>query len=156
VWQSLLSGAKAGFTYGAHGVWMFQHKGMTFGSEGFSGLPFLWREALQFEGAWDVSWAKWLFENYGFHILEPNQALIEGPRQIRSASSADLSLIAIYIPSVRYVVIHHDLQDYRSCLHLLDKRRVVSPSLTFSGDITVLPMTGYNTDALFVAERIHS
>jgi hypothetical protein len=111
---------------------------------------------LQLEGAWDVSWAKWLFENYGFHILEPNPALIEGPWQIRAASAADLSLIAIYIPSTRYVVIHHNLKGYSTCLHLLDKRRVVSPSLTFSDGVTVLPMAAYNTDALFVAEKIYS
>ncbi|MDR1106901.1 MAG: DUF4038 domain-containing protein [Treponema sp.] len=156
VWQSLLSGAKAGFTYGAHGIWMFQGKGMTFGSEGFSGAPFLWREALQFEGAWDVSWAKWLFERYGFRLLEPNQALIEGPSQIRAAASPDLSLIAIYIPSARRVVIRSDLGGYDTCLHLLDRRRAVSPSPESGGGVTVLPMAGYNTDALFVAERIRS
>jgi hypothetical protein len=156
VWQSLLSGAKAGFTYGAHGIWMFQHKGMTFNNEKFSGLPFLWREALQFEGAWDVSWAKWLFENYSFFILEPNQALTDGPREVRAASSPDLSLIAIYIPSARNIAIHHDLTSYRTCLHLLDRRRAVLPSLSVNNGVTVLPMSGYNTDALFVAERIPS
>ena len=29
-WQSLLSGAKMGITYGAHGVWMFHRRGMNF------------------------------------------------------------------------------------------------------------------------------
>jgi hypothetical protein len=154
VWQSLLSGAKAGFAYGAHGIWMFQHKGMTFNHEAFSGFPFLWRDALQFEGAWDVSWARWLFENYGFRSLEPNQALIDGSPQIRAASSTDRSLIALYIPCAGNIVIHHDLEGYRTCLHLLDRRRVVSPELTHEGDRTVLSITGYNTDALFVAVRI--
>jgi hypothetical protein len=155
VWQGLLSGAKAGFTYGAHGIWMFQHKGMTFNNKGFSGLPFLWREALQFEGAWDVSWAKWLFENYGFFSLEPNQALIDGPEQIRAASSPDLSLIALYIPYAGELVIHHDLTDYKTCLHLLDKHRAVSPELVVDKGFSLLPMTGYNTDTLFVAQKIH-
>jgi hypothetical protein len=154
IWQSLLSGAKAGFTYGAHGVWMFQHKGMCFNNEGFSGMPFLWREALRFEGAWDVSWAKWLFENYGFSALEPNQALIDGPAQIRAASSADLSLIAVYIPYAKNIVLHHDLSAYKTCLHLLDKRRAVSPSIVIDNNVSVLSMAGFNTDALFVAERV--
>jgi hypothetical protein len=151
LWQSLLSGATAGFTYGAHGIWMFQHKGMAFTSERFSGHPFLWREALQFEGAWDVSWIKWLFENYGFFTLKPNQALVDGPEQIRAASSPDRSLIAVYIPYAANVAIHHDLTGYKTCLHLLDKRRVVSPELVIDEGLSVLPMTAYNTDALFVA-----
>jgi hypothetical protein len=154
VWQGLLSGAKAGFAYGAHGVWMFQRRGMTFGSQNFSGLPFLWREALQFEGAWDVSWAKWLFENYGFFNLEPDQALAGGLEQIRAASSPDLSLIALYIPYAGDVVIHHDLGGYETWLHLLDKRRVVSPELVVENGVSLLPMAGYNTDALFVGRKI--
>jgi hypothetical protein len=153
VWQGLLSGAKAGFTYGAHGIWMFQHRGMVFNNRGFSGLPFLWREALHFEGAWDVSWTKWLYENYGFFNLEPNQDLIGNPEQIRAASSPDRSLIALYIPYAGEVVIHQDLGDYKTCLHLLDKRRAVSPELVIDKGDTLLPMAGYNTDALFVARR---
>jgi hypothetical protein len=154
LWQSLLSGAKAGFTYGAHGIWMFQHKGMTFMHPEFSGLPFLWREALQFEGAWDVSWAKWLIENYNFSVLEPHQDLVDGPEQIRAASSPDRSLIALYIPYAAKITIRHDLGAYKTYLHLLDKHRVVSPELVIDGDFSVLPMIGYNTDALFVAQRM--
>ncbi|MDR0601628.1 MAG: DUF4038 domain-containing protein [Treponema sp.] len=154
VWQSLLSGAKAGVTYGAHGIWMFQHEGMIFNNPKFSGLPFLWREALAFEGAWDVSYAKWLFENYRLGDLEPNQKLIDGPEQARAASSRDLSRIALYMPYAGKMVIRHDLEGYRSCLHLLDSRRVLSPSLVFEKGETVLPMAGRNTDALFIAEKI--
>jgi hypothetical protein len=153
VWQSLLSGAKAGVTYGAHGIWMFQHRGMAFNHEEFSGLPFLWREALHFEGAWDVSYARWLYENYRLFDLEPNQQLIEAPEQVRSAAAADLSVIAVYIPYVRNVVIHHDLSAYKCTLHLLDARRTASPALVFDGSDTMLSMAGYNTDSLFVARK---
>jgi hypothetical protein len=154
VWQSLLSGAKAGVTYGAHGIWMFQHRGMAFNNAKFSSMPFLWREALLFEGAWDVSYAKWLFETYCLYKLEPNQKLIEGPEQLRAAASADLSTIALYIPYARDVIIHHDLSGYRTSLHLLDKRRVASPFFTVKNGATVLHMMGFNTDALFIAEKI--
>jgi hypothetical protein len=153
VWQSLLSGAKAGVTYGAHGIWMFQHKGMTFTSEGFSSFPFQWRDALRFEGAWDVSYARWLYENYGLFKFEPDQDLIESPEQVRCASSAGLSRIAVYIPYARSVKIHADLREYKCVLHLLDRRNIASPELLWENGATTLPMSGYNTDALFIAER---
>jgi hypothetical protein len=152
VWQSLLSGAGAGVTYGAHGIWMFQHRGMVFNHAEFSGLPFLWREALNFEGAWDVSYARWLYENYNLFDLEPNQDLIDAPKQARSAATADLSRIAIYIPYAQNVVIHHDLRGYKCTLHLLDTRRAASPAPVFDNGNTLLPMAGCNTDSLFIAE----
>jgi hypothetical protein len=153
VWQSLLSGAKAGVAYGAHGIWMFQHRGMAFNHPEFSAMPFLWREALLFEGAWDVSYAKWLFETYGLYKLEPNRNLIDGPGQLRAAASADLSVIALYIPYARDILIRHDLGGYRTFLHLLDSRRVLSPSLMVKNGDTVLTMAGFNADALFIAEK---
>jgi hypothetical protein len=153
VWQSLLSGAKAGTAYGAHGIWMFQHKGMTFNNVSFSGVPFLWRDALQFEGAWDVSYAKWIFETYRLFDLEPNQSLVSAPEQVRAAAAAGFSRIAVYIPYQRPVAIHHDLSGYRVSLHLLDKRWVMVPHLLIDNGKTILPMSGYNTDVLLIAEN---
>ncbi len=39
-WQSVLSGAKAGFTYGAHGIFSWHTKGAAFTSEEWSKIPF--------------------------------------------------------------------------------------------------------------------
>ncbi|MDY4919372.1 MAG: DUF4038 domain-containing protein, partial [Collinsella sp.] len=54
VWSSILAGASAGVTYGAHGVWNWQtskSQGSVLG-EGFD-MPFRWQECLQFAGVWD-------------------------------------------------------------------------------------------------------
>lgn len=65
-WQSVLSGAGAGVSYGAHGIWSWHHNGESFDSfirkgAGFA-LPFDWHEALQFEGANDMHFLKETFE----------------------------------------------------------------------------------------------
>jgi hypothetical protein len=39
VWQSLLSGAKAGVTYGAHGLWGWYSEGKEFFNLSYSGKP---------------------------------------------------------------------------------------------------------------------
>lgn len=56
VWSSILAGASAGVTYGAHGVWNWQtsrSQGSVLG-EGFD-MPFRWQECLQFAGVWDFA-----------------------------------------------------------------------------------------------------
>lgn len=53
-WSGILSGATAGLTDGAHGVWNWQtaaSRGSVLG-EGFD-MPFRWQECLQFPGVWD-------------------------------------------------------------------------------------------------------
>ena len=45
-WQSLLSGAKMGVTYGAHGIWMFHQRGMKFLNAARSFEPYPWDVAL--------------------------------------------------------------------------------------------------------------
>ena len=70
-WQSLLSGAKMGVTYGAHGVWSFHQQGMNFLNAHRSFEPFDWDEALYMDGAWDVAFAKHLFETYNLFAANP-------------------------------------------------------------------------------------
>jgi len=79
-WQSLLSGAKAGITYGAHGIWNWHHRGLPFGSTNFSSLPFPWHEALRLPGAWDAGYAKWLFESFSLADLSPSVPPLSLPR----------------------------------------------------------------------------
>ncbi|HZG78762.1 MAG TPA: DUF4038 domain-containing protein, partial [Paenibacillus sp.] len=46
-WWSVLSGAKAGFAYGAHGIFSWHRRGAAFTSEAWSKIPFDWRTALR-------------------------------------------------------------------------------------------------------------
>lgn len=152
-WQSLLSGAKAGITYGAHGIWMFHHSGMHFTSLAFSSMPFPWRDALQFEGAWDIAYARWLFESKKLCDLKPDQLLVDAPESVRSVSSEDHSCIAVYIPYAKEITIRCDLSGYHAEMFLLDKRYATVPCLIFKDGTTTVQMTGYNTDTLLIAKR---
>lgn len=70
-WQSVLSGAKAGVAYGAHGIWSWHKKGKEFCSVPFSGVPYDWRTALRLKGAWDAVFAKWMMESFRLFTIEP-------------------------------------------------------------------------------------
>ena len=153
VWQSLISGAKAGTGYGAHGIWMFQQEGMSFNNLTFSGHPFIWQDALRFKGAWDINFAKWLFEKYDLFGLEPCQDLIEGPKQIRAAAKKDNSLVSVYIPYVFPLKIKLDLRRYSITAFLLGNNSVMKPDISFDGGVSVLKMIPFNEDVLLIAEK---
>ncbi|HTP57873.1 MAG TPA: DUF4038 domain-containing protein, partial [Spirochaetia bacterium] len=98
IWQSLLSGAKAGVTYGAHGVWSWHRPGLPFGSAAFSSFPYSWETALQFRGAWDAGYAKQVFETYGLFDIQAQGAPVSGREDIRLASSPDNAKVVVYAP----------------------------------------------------------
>jgi hypothetical protein len=86
VWWSLLSGAKAGTAYGALGIWNWHKVGAPFYGDPYGGPSFDWRTALRFEGAFDVTFGKWLFEKYDLFDIEPaNELLLLNEPDIRVA-----------------------------------------------------------------------
>lgn len=90
LWQSLLSGACAGITYGAHGVWNWFQKDMPknpIAGEGF--LQALeYRDALRFPGIADYDFARRFCEGLG--DLTPCQEVLDKYREhIRAAKTTD-------------------------------------------------------------------
>lgn len=72
-WQSILSGASAGITYGAHGIWSWHHQGESFGvraGEGFD-VPYDVNQALTFQGAYDYAFLKQLVLKYQIYLSNP-------------------------------------------------------------------------------------
>lgn len=127
-WYSVLSGANAGFAYGAHGIWMF-YDGSGFNNERWSKEPLLWRTALRLPGACDVTYCADLLGRYGGGALEPAQALnLTGYPEIRVAASPDQSLIIVYQPAACALYLGVDLSGYHLRRHLLgDAKAVESP-----------------------------
>jgi hypothetical protein len=150
IWQSLLSGAKAGVTYGAHGVWNWHRRGLPFGSAGFSGLPMPWHEAVRLPGAWDAGFARWEFDTFGLADLEPMELGGVSP-EIRGAASADGKLVAAYAPYVTEIRFPRDLSRHEAFLVDLAERRMLRPVLKHGRDGTTLAMPDVNDDLLFVA-----
>ena len=108
VWQSLLSGAKAGFTYGAHGIWNWHEQGKAFPNPQFSSQPYSWRTAMRFQGAWDAGFVKWVFETYELFDIEPNNDILNNHTpEIRVATSPNQEKIVVYMPFNTDVRSHH-------------------------------------------------
>lgn len=154
VWSSLLSGAKAGVTYGAHGIWSFHKKGDSFPSEAYSKTPFPWRAALRLPGAWDVSFARRLFEAWGLADLEPADLLDNGFPEIRAAVSKSGDKIAVYIPYAIEVGLKAELKDLDWTLVDLQDRRFEKPDVVVSSGKTVILMHDINGDVLVVGRRL--
>jgi len=155
-WWSVLSGAKAGFAYGAHGLFSWHRSGAAFTSESWSKIPFDWRTALRMDGAWDAGFCKWLFERYELHTLEPAQRLQATPyEQIRTAATPSLDKIVVYIPYSNDVTLTADLSGYRTEMIDLAAKRAVRPSLAASPDrrATTVRMYEGNADVVFIATR---
>jgi len=153
VWSSLLSGAKAGVTYGAHGIWNWHKKNKDFISKKFSGIPYDWKTALRFEGAWGVSFARWLFETFDLFDLSPAYKVLNETNDIRMAVSKDNKKIAIYIPYATEVSIDMDLSDYELLGVILDKRYVIKPEINIGRNRTIIHMYQFNSDIIILGER---
>ncbi len=114
VWSSVLSGADAGFAYGAHGVWNWHVRGHgpdpALG-EGFDeSLP--WTDALQAPGAWDVGLIRQQLEAGVARPLTPAQDLVVTPDdpRVRAARAGDGSLV-LYVPVATRVTLDVELPD---------------------------------------------
>jgi hypothetical protein len=153
IWQSLLSGAKAGATYGAHGVWSWHRAGLPFGNAAFSSMPFSWRAALRLPGAWDAVYAKWVFETYGLFDLDPLDNALHGKEEIRIAASPRYEKVAAYIPYPCDVRLNTDLGGYETLLINLSDKLIAKPLLRSDPSGTTLQMPDFNGDALFLAVR---
>jgi hypothetical protein len=155
IWQSLLSGAKMGVTYGAHGVWMFHRPGMKFLNVRRAFEPFAWDVALTLVGAWDVGFARWLFETYDFFGLEPVGLVLNEDPEIRAAAGPDLGTIAVYSPYAFDIDLDLDLTGYRVVLIDLSTRRIAVP-IVETGTPSRIRMHPFNADVLVVARKGHT
>lgn len=153
-WQSVLAGAKAGFTYGAHGVWSWHRAGQPFTSEALWGEPPDWRSALRYRGAQDVAFGKWLFETYGLFELEPapDKVLLHG-EEVAMGLTPDGRTAAIYLPHDMGARVDFDFTGYTLFLFELEGRNVIRPTASIRDGQTSFGIHGYNADALLIAVR---
>jgi hypothetical protein len=150
-WQSVLSGAKAGFAYGAHGVWGWHKEGADFTSESWSKMPFDWRYALRMPGAWDASYSQWLYTSHRLAKLNPaNELLLSEYEDIRMAADPDHALIAIYVPYSQDVKLKVHWGEYHFIMIDLTSRNVLQPTVLAVEEHTLLRKCPFNTDVLII------
>ncbi|MDR2977786.1 MAG: DUF4038 domain-containing protein, partial [Streptococcaceae bacterium] len=114
-WQSILSGACAGITYGAHGIWSWHDAAAGFNSELGEAFdsPMFWQDALYLPGADDYGYLKQFLELTGTTNLIPrNDLLLKGDAAIRVAQTEDESACFVYIPSNTSIILDTDLSDF--------------------------------------------
>lgn len=149
VWWSLLSGAKAGVAYGALGIWNWHRLGATFYGEAYAGPSFDWRTALGFEGAFDVAFAKWLFEKFDLFDIEPaNELLAVNEPDVRVGQGR--GKVAVYTPYSWTLKLKADARAYEWEGFALEKRCFVKPKVSAAGDGVAIRAPEINSDILLI------
>ena len=154
-WVSVLSGACAGITYGAAGIysWHKVKKGFhTLLGEGFD-MPKSWEEAMAFPGAWDYGYLKMLLEELNAYALVPKQELLEnGTGDIRVGQAGE-HLLLVYVPSNTKVRLASDLSGWDIRALGLAERFAAYVDVEIKEGKTVIGMHPFEEDALIVARK---
>jgi hypothetical protein len=157
IWQGILSGAKAGAIYGAHGLWGWYVRGRKFLNEEFAGKAFSWQVALKFPGASDAAFARWIFEEYDLFDLKPSEKILNKAEQQRNeismSVSRDSSKVVIYSPFSVDIEVGMDLSGYGITAVDLKERRFFTPEVKLSGESSIIEMGDINSDVLYLGCR---
>lgn len=155
IWQSVLSGAKAGITYGSHGVWGWYKGDKEFLNESYGSKAFRWEVALRFKGAWEASFTKWLFETFNLFDLEPvydgilNEN-IEQKNEIRMAVSKDEKKLVLYMPYSTDVKLSMPIAGYDFTLINLADKQFSKPIVRCENGLNLVKMHDFNSDILLI------
>lgn len=155
-WFSLLSGAYAGITYGAAGIYNWHHYDQSFDAsigEGFSTPP-PWNEALLFQGAWDYAYIKHLFKSNTIQKLVPNNTLLkQSETQICCASNEGETLFFIYLPVNTKLFFNQNMETYDVIVYDLEDRRIGYPTFLKSQIVSYLDVHNFKRDVLIKIEK---
>jgi hypothetical protein len=96
-WVSLLSGAGAGISYGAHGLWPWHRDGQAYGPIHY-GMPLDWRRALTLESGEDLALLRRFFERLPWWENEPAAGLTaDRPDAILGSATVGDETLVTYI-----------------------------------------------------------
>lgn len=154
LWNSLLSGASAGITYGAHGIWNWQKPGMPvnpIGGEGFLRAMSV-GQALRFPGAEDFTFAKHFFtERKITHPIPCQELLIDYPEDIRAAQTEHELLL--YVPVNAPFSLKGDYRGFRVSAVDLSTKKVIPFELTCDKTKAQAGMHSGYEDVLVILEK---
>ena len=154
LWNSLLSGASTGITYGAHGIWNWQKPGMPvnpIGGEGFLRAMSV-GQALRFPGAEDFTFAKHFFtERKITHPIPCQELLIDYPEDIRAAQTEHELLL--YVPVNAPFSLKGDYRGFRVSAVDLSTKKVIPFELTCDKTKAQAGMHSGYEDVLVILEK---
>ena len=117
-WQSLLSGACSGITYGAAGIYSWHIYGKNFGSaigEGFD-MPNPWQQAIHYPGAWEYGDIKHIFNEFQVtELISKQKVLLNNTEEIRVACTPDEKLMMIYLPENTTIKLNYHFSEDDEC-----------------------------------------
>lgn len=151
-WSSLMTGAKAGITYGAHGIWSCHRRENFFNNTSFSGIPYDFGTALRFPGAWDYSFAKAIFEYAKLYDIQPAQELLENPIPGCYCCKAEDKL-TVYLPYNSEVILKKDVSKWNSRMIILEDHNVGVPVYYEREGKTIISVHDFNSDVLYLFSR---
>ena len=160
IWFSLLSGAKAGFTYGAQGIWQWHKTGKVFPPAIDDGRPklyqceepFDWLTALKFEGAWECGFAKWIFETHNLFDIEPRDHILNPTENIRMSATDDLSKVLIYSPYATEINLDVEVSKLDWTMIVLIDKRIAQPEVVTKQQGSAIKMPSFNSDVLLIGK----
>lgn len=155
-WSSILAGACAGVTYGAHGIWNWQKINKTVNpvlGEGFD-TSFSWQDAIQLPGAWDFGWISQLLLKMQIQeIISSNHLLGNKTSDIRVGRTPDGRYL-IYLPHSTKVVLGEELEGYTVRAIDLEMKRVAVVGYSVEAGKTIVEMHPFGGDALLILEQL--
>ena len=96
-WISVLAGANAGLTYGAHGTWPWHREGLDYGAIHY-GLPLDWRAALALDSGDDMTRLKAFFEGIAWWDITPVAgAMCDPPEALLATATAGEDTLLVYV-----------------------------------------------------------
>lgn len=154
-WDSILSGACAGVTYGAHGIWNWQKvnkkKNPVSGEAFDSSCP--WQEAIQFPGAWDYGWIRQCLQIFGIRNLTPTNELLENEtEEIRVAVTEDDRYL-IYMPYGSRIILKKEFEKYTAKAVDMKTKRIALLKTEVKKGMTIVEMHPFCHDVLLVLEK---
>lgn len=154
-WSSLLSGACAGVTYGAHGVWNWKKSGKQPNpvmGEGFD-KSFPLQEALLFPGAWDYGYiADFMKELTVDELIPVSDILEEKSTDIRMAMTTEGEYL-IYMPYPTELIIKKELHGYQAKAINLSNRSVSKVGICVTESSTRVLMHSFQEDTLILLKK---
>lgn len=155
-WQSVLSGASAGITYGAHGIWSWQSLTSDFSEEIGEAFdsPLLWQDALNLDGANDYGYLSFIFKFLKItNVIPFNEVLVNGDESIRIGRNENSDIILIYLPSNTKFNLKINLEDYNIHLIDLNSKNILIPKIKFNNTTTTFFAHSCPEDVLYIIRK---
>jgi hypothetical protein len=154
MWQSVLAGSKAGIGYGVQGVFGWYRYGKEFSNESYSGKAFPWQISLNFKGAWEGSFVKYIFDQYDLFDIEPADIILNAHelqrKEIRAAKSADGRKMVVYMPYAEEITIAGNLSGYDFIAVDMTEKHFTKPHIIYGAEKSVIRLPSFNSDALYI------